>query len=69
MTKESIKRALIRAADGAMYVTHGDIKRCFGCGNDRAAFITNGLRCIKFQRTKLFDVEDVAERIYGFTEV
>jgi len=69
MTKESIKRALIKAAGGATFITQGDIKRCLGCGNDRAAFIVKGLGFIKFNRTKQYDVGEVAARIWEYTEV
>ena len=69
MTKTSIRNALIKAAGGAMFITQGDIKRCLGCGDDRAAMITNGLDYIRFNRTKQYDAGEVAERIYEFTEV
>lgn len=69
MTKTSIKKALQRAAGGAEFVTKSDIKRCLGCGNDRAAEIIRGLEFIRFSRKKLYDMDDVAARIYENTEV
>ena len=69
MTKTSIKKALIKAAGGANFITQGDIRRCLGCGDDRAAFIVKGLDFIRFNRTKQYDVDEVAARIYEYTEV
>ena len=69
MTKTSIKKALQRAAGGAEFVTKSDIKRCLGCGNDRAAEIIRGLEFIRFSRKKLYDMDDVAARIHENTEV
>ena len=63
MTKTSIKKALKRAAGGAEFITQGDIKRCLGCGNDRAAQIVDGLEYIRFNRTKMYDADEVAARI------
>ena len=64
MTKTSIRKALQRAAGGAEFITQGDIKRCLGCGNDRAAEITKGLEFVRFSRTKMYDADEVADRIY-----
>lgn len=69
MTKTSIKKALTKAAGGAEFITQGDIKRCLGCGDDRAAEITKGLDFIRFNRTKQYDADEVAARIFDFTEV
>lgn len=69
MTKTSIKEALQRAAGGAEFVTHGDIKKCLGCGNDRAAEITEGLEFVRFHRKKIYDADEVAARIYMNAEV
>ncbi len=69
MTKTSIRKALQRAAGGAEFITQGDIKRCLGCGNDRAAEITKGLEFVRFSRTKMYDADEVADRIYSCTEV
>ena len=69
MTKTSIRKALQRAAGGAEFVTQGDIKKCLGCGNDRAAEITKGLEVVRFNRKKLYDADEVADRIYSCTEV
>ena len=69
MTKTSIKNALQRAAGGAEFVTKSDIKKCLGCGNERAAEIIRGLDFIRFSRKKLYDVDDIAARIYSNTEV
>ncbi len=69
MTKTSIRKALQRASGGAEFVTQGDIKKCLGCGNDRAAEITDGLEFIRFGRTKIYDADEVAARIYSCTEV
>ena len=63
MTKTSVKKLLQRAANGAEFITKGDIKRAIGCGNDRAVEITKGLDYICFQRTRQYDVDEVAERI------
>lgn len=52
MTKTSIKKALQRAAGGAEFATKSDIKKCLGCGNDRAAEIIRGLDFIRFSRKK-----------------
>jgi len=69
MTKTSIKKALQRAAGGAEFITKSDIKKCLGCGNDRAAEITRGLEVIRFSRKKLYDADEVAERLFDNTEV
>lgn len=69
MTKTSIRKALQRAAGGAEFVTTGDIKRCMGCGNDRVAEIIKGLPCIKFNRTRQYDADEVAARIYESMEL
>lgn len=69
MTKTSIKKALQKAAGGAEFITQGDIKRCMGCGDDRAAFIVKGLEYIRFGRTKQYDADEVAARILEYTEV
>jgi len=68
MTKTSIKNALRRAAGGAEFATKSDIKKCLGCGNDRAAEIIRGLTFIRFSRKKLYDIDDVASRIFDNTE-
>lgn len=67
MNRTTIRKALSRAAGGAEFVTQGDIKRCIGCGNDRAAEITKGLDFIRFNRTKQYSVDEVAARIYENT--
>ena len=69
MTKTSIRKALQRAAGGAEFVSQGDIKRCLGCGNDRAAEITDGLEFVRFGKKKIYDADEVADRIYSNTEV
>jgi len=69
MTKTSIKKALQRAAGGAEFINREDIKRCLGCGNDRVAFIVKDLTCVKFNRTKLYDADEIAAKIYENTEV
>lgn len=69
MTKTTIKEALQRAAGNVEFVNREDIKRCIGCGNDRAEQITEGLDFIRFNRVKLYDVNEVAARIYDYTEV
>lgn len=68
MTKTSIKKALTKAAGGAAFITQGDIKKCLGCGNDRAALIVKDLECIKIGRKKQYDADEVAARIYEYTE-
>ena len=69
MTKTSIRKALQRAAGGAEFVSQGDIKKCLGCGNDRAAEITDGLEFVRFGKKKIYDADEVADRIYSNTEV
>ena len=64
MNRTTIKKALRRSADGAEFVTKGDIKKCLGCGNDRAAEIVSGLHFIKIGNWKRYDADEVAERIY-----
>lgn len=64
MTKTTIKNLLKRAADGAEFITKGDIKRALGCGNDCAAEITEGLDYVKFGRMRRYDVDEVAQKIY-----
>lgn len=68
MNRTTIKKSLIRAAGGAEFVSQGDIKRCIGCGNDRAAEITKGLDFIKFNRKKLYDADEVTDRIFVSVE-
>jgi hypothetical protein len=69
MNKKSIQKALQKTAGGTEFVTQGDIKRCIGCGNDRAVEVTRGLFFIRFNRTKFYDAEDVAEKLCTFMEV
>lgn len=69
MTKTSIKKSLQSAAGGAEFVTKSDIKRCLGCGNDRAAELVKGLGFIRFSRTKRYDSDEVAARIYESMEL
>ena len=69
MTKTSIRKALQRAAGGAEFVSQGDIKKCRGCGNDRAAEITAGLEFVRFGTKKIYDADEVAAKIYENTEV
>ena len=69
MTKTTIKKSLQKAAGGAEFVTKSDIKKCLGCGNDRAAELVKGLDFIRFNRTKRYDADEVAMRIYSSMEV
>ena len=64
MTKTSIRTLLKRAANGAEWITKGDIKKALGCGNDRAIEITDGLDYVKFGRMRQYDVDEVAAKIY-----
>lgn len=68
MNRTTIRKALQRSANGAEFVTQGDIRRCIGCGSDRAAEIVEGLGFIRFNRTKQYDVDEVADRIWQHTE-
>lgn len=68
MTKTSIKKLLKSAAGGAEFITRGDIKKAFRCGNDRAEEITDGLDYICFGRTRHFDVDEVAQKVFESME-
>lgn len=68
MTYTKIKQALKKIAGGAEFCTHGHIKQCIGCGNSTAVNITRGLDYICFKRTKRYDIDEVAARIYEYTE-
>lgn len=63
MTKTSIKRVLTRFA-GAEFVNREQVKRCMGWGNGRTDMTLDGLDYITIGRTKQYDAEEVAERIY-----
>lgn len=68
MNRTTIKKRLVSAADGAEFVTQGDIRKALGCGPHRAIQITAGLDFIKFNRMKQYDVDEVAGRIYESVE-
>ena len=69
MNKTSIKKALMRSAAGAEFVNRGHIKRCMGWGNDRTGQTVKGLDYIVLGRTRQYDVDEVAARIYEQVEV
>lgn len=66
MNRTTIRKALQRSAGGAEFITQGDIRRCIGCGSDRAAEIVRDLDFIRFNRTKQYFVDDVADRILQY---
>lgn len=68
MNRTTIRKALSRASGGAEFVTTGDIRKCLGCGSDRAAEITKDLDFVRFNRTKQYDIDEVAAKIYTHVE-
>ena len=69
MTKTSIKQKLQTTVKGAGYVNRGDIKRCMGWGNDRVNELVKPLDYIRRGRTRQYDIDDVAARIWEQVEV
>ena len=69
MTKTSIRKALQRSAGGAEFVNIQQIKRCMGWGNDRTYETVKGLGFIRLGRTRQYDVDEVAAKIYQQMEV
>ncbi|MCR5033841.1 MAG: hypothetical protein K6B42_00280 [Clostridia bacterium] len=69
MTKTEIRNTLRQSVDGKAFLTKSDLKRCLGCGSDRASEILRGLQFIRFSRKKLYSVDDVAAVLVKHTEV
>ena len=69
MTKTSIRKALQRSAGGAEFVNRQQIKSCMNWGNDRANEIVKTLDFIRRGRTRQYDVNEVAAKIYEQVEV
>lgn len=68
MNKTTIKRALQHSATGEGFINRSEVKRCMGWGNERVADTLKGLDFIRLSRTKLYDIDEVAARIYGQVE-
>ena len=69
MTKNSIREKLRKTAHNAEYVTRGEIKTCMGWGNDRVNDLVGPLNFIRRGRTRQYDVDEVAVRIWEQVEV
>lgn len=69
MTKTSIKQKLQSTVGGASFINRGDIKRCMGWGNERVNELVRPLSYIKRGRTRQYDIDEVAARIYEQVEV
>lgn len=69
MTKTSIRKALQRAAGGAEFINRQQIKSCMNWGNDRVNEAVKPLGFIRQGRTRQYDVDEVAARIYEQVEV
>ena len=68
MNKQTLVNDLRKAANGAEFVNRQQIKSVRGCGNRAVDCYTQGLPFIRHNRTKLFDVKDVAERMMEFVQ-
>ena len=64
MTRTSIKKILLTATNGAGLINRQRIKRALGWGNPRVDELTRGLDFVRLKRTKLYDVDEVAARVY-----
>lgn len=69
MTKTSIRKALQRAAGGAEFINRQQIKSCMNWGNDRVNEAVKPLGFIRQGRTRQYDVDEVAARIFEQVEV
>lgn len=69
MTKTSIRKALSRSAGGAEFINRQQIKTCMGWGNDRVNETVKSLAFIRLGRTRQYDVDEVAAKIYEQMEV
>lgn len=69
MTKTSIRKALQRAAGGAEFINRQQIKSCMNWGNDRVNEAVKPLCFIRQGRTRQYDVDEVAARIFEQVEV
>lgn len=65
MTKTSIKKILQRECGGAGLINRQQVRRAFGWGNERTSKLLKKLDYIESTRTKLYDVDEVAEEVYA----
>lgn len=63
MDKQTLVKTLTKYAKGSAFINHEQIKRCLGCGNDKAYSLTESLSYFKNGRKKLYLVEELAEVI------
>lgn len=63
MNKTTIRKSLSRSANGAEFINREQIKACMGWGDDRTKLVTDGLQFICLNRTRQYDVDEVAARI------
>lgn len=63
MNKKSIRNTLVRFA-GSEFINREQVKKCMGWGNERTNTTLNGLDYITIGRTKQYDADEVAGRIY-----
>lgn len=64
MTKTSIKKILQHECKGAGLINGQQVKRALGWGNTRTADLLRDLDCIVSAKRKLYDVDEVADRVY-----
>ncbi len=63
MTKTSIKKILQRECGGAGLINRQQVRRALGWGNERTSELLRNLDYIESIRTKLYDVDEVAEEL------
>ena len=68
MNRTTIKKALKRASGGAEFINQNTVKTCMGWGNDRTMETLRGLDFIRQNKTKQYDIDEVAGRIYESVE-
>ena len=68
MTRTSIRKSLQRSSAGAEFVNREQISRCMGWGNDRVNEVVKGLDYIRKNRTRQYDEDEVAARIFEQVE-
>lgn len=69
MTKSELKTTLRQSVNGKAFMTKNDLKKCLGCGSERASEILRGLHFIRFDRKKIYAVDDIAAELIKHTEV
>ncbi len=63
MNKSSIKQRLSQKVGGADFINPNQLKKAMGWGNDRTYRCLKGLDFIRSERTKQYDIDEVAAAI------